>query len=121
MGVVDERARRLGHVKSTLAHGGQCALRCAMGGDHDMRGGEVGDLVLDGYSLSAKLGEDTVVVHQVAEDGEGVGPRVSLGQRERIAHAEAHAQVSGTKNLHTELGRAPSGTPDFGFKLSSLC
>jgi hypothetical protein len=74
-----------------------------VGGNHDPRGGDIGDLVLGLDPLGAKLLKHRFVVHQVAEDGERSRFGLAKGERDGVADSEAHTHVVGANNLHAEI------------------
>jgi hypothetical protein len=66
VGGVDEGAGGFDDAQGALMKAGPGFVRSAMGGDHDVGGGNLGDLVLELDSLGSKVGEDGFVVDQVA-------------------------------------------------------
>jgi hypothetical protein len=66
-----------------------------MRGDDNVRGGHVGDLVLNSDSLGTKMVEDRFVVDQVAQNRDR--PGLIEGQLDGVADAETHAQWAARK------------------------
>ena len=89
---VDERAGRLDDIQAERPRVRQRPLRRAVGGDHDALRPHLRGLVRDGDAPGAQVFQHGRVVHQVAENGERRGAGLFERQRDRVAHAEAHAQ-----------------------------
>ena len=69
----DQRAAGINHVVAHLAGGLVQRLRRAVGGDHDVRGGNIlVELVDDIHAPGAQVFYDLRIVHQLADDGEFV-------------------------------------------------
>ena len=100
MGHVHEWARRLHDVQAERPRAGEGPRRRAVRGDHQGVRRHLRDVVGNGDTSGRERAEDGRVVDQVAKDGErarfGAGER----QRDRVAHAEAHAQMRRSDDSH---------------------
>ena len=98
---VDERARRFDHGQSERTGPREGPLGRAVGGHHQGRRLDVGDVLRDGDALRLERAQDGGIVDEIAEDREGAGVGVLERERDGIAHAKAHAEVGRTEDLHT--------------------
>jgi hypothetical protein len=98
---VDERTRRFDHGQSAGAGSRQGPFGRTVSCHHHGLRRDVGDILRHCDALRLEDTEDSGVVNEVTEDGQGTG--VCLLERERhgIAHAETHAEVSGPDDSHT--------------------
>ena len=100
MGEVHQRARGFQHFQTVPARGLDGALGSAVGGDHDGRRGHAVRLLLKPDALAAHLGEDGLIMDEVAQDGERLMPGGGGGERDGVADPKAHAQMFGAKDFH---------------------
>ena len=64
-----------------------------MGGDHYLPGLYCRDLLHDLNASCAQLGEDGLIVHQVAQNAQGLDGGLLQRQGNGVTHAETHAQM----------------------------
>ena len=69
-------------------------------GDHQGVRRHLRDIVGNGDAPGRERAEDGRVVDQVTEDGERAGFGAGERQRDRVAHAEAHAQMRRSDDSH---------------------
>jgi hypothetical protein len=62
------------------------------------------DVRRDRDAPGSERAENRRVVNKVAENGEWAGVGVLEGQRDGVANAETHAEVSCAENLHRRSG-----------------
>ena len=98
---VDERARCLDDPQAEGPRARQGPVGRAVGGDHQRRRPDVSGVVRNGDAPGLEGTQHGGVVNQVAEDGERPGVGVLEGERDRVADAEAHAEVGGAEDTHT--------------------
>ncbi len=58
------------------------------------------DVIRDGNALGPQVGQDRRVVNQVAENGQRPRFGVLERQGDRVAYAEAHAEMAGANDVH---------------------
>ena len=69
--------------------------------DHDGVRLNLREVLGDGDALRMQAAEDGGVVHEVAEDSQGTGVSMGVGELDCIADAEAHAKMGGAQYSHT--------------------
>lgn len=67
-----------------------------MSGDEDGIGRNIGDLVLDLNSLRTEVVEDSFIMHQVAQDRDGLGLRKRQG--DGVPNPKTHAHMRGAQD-----------------------
>ena len=100
MGHVHERTRRLHDVQAERPSAGEGPRRRTVRGDHQGGRRHLRDIVGNGDAPGRERAEDGRVVDQVTEDGERAGFGAGERQRDRVAHAEAHAQMRRSDDSH---------------------
>ena len=95
MGVMHKGTGRFQHTQPALLERLQGLLRRAVGGDHDRRRDHVPDPVFDADAAGAQSGQHRFVMHQIAQNGQGRGAVLRVGQGNGVAHPETHAQMGG--------------------------
>ena len=101
---VYERAGGFDHPQPQGAAPRETAFGRAVGGHHQGRRLDVGDVLGDRDALGLKAAQDGRVVDEVPKDREGAGVGVLMGQRDGISNAEAHAEVGRSKDTHNLIG-----------------
>ena len=102
VGLVNERAGRVGEFVTVLSPRGTIHVRSSVRGDDDLtRGGaaEVIEIALAGAD-GAEMAIDQRVVHELAEDGDGLAFGGVVRGAEGVTHAEAHAVMLGEDDVH---------------------
>jgi hypothetical protein len=72
-----------------------------MGRHHQGRRPDVCDVLRDRDAPRLEGAQDGGVVDEVTEDREGAGVSVLERERDGVANAETHAEVSGSEDAHT--------------------
>ena len=98
---VYERARGFDHRQPQGAGPRESPLGRAVGRHHQGRRRDVCDVLRDRDALRLEGAQDGGVVDEVTEDRERAGFCVSERERNRIANAETHAEVSRPEEPHT--------------------
>ena len=100
MGHVHERTCRFHDVHAECSSAGEGPRRRTVRGDHQGVRRHLRDIVGNGDAPGRERAEDGRVVDQVAEDGERAGFGAGERQCDRVAHAEAHAQMRRSDDSH---------------------
>ena len=97
-----EGARGFDHRQPQGAAASEAALGRAVGGHHQGRRLDRGDVLRDRDALRLEPVQHGRVVDQVSEDRQWAGVSMLERERDGIANAEAHAEV-GSSRTHTVL------------------
>ena len=101
---VDEWAGCLNDVQPSRPDPIHRSLRSPVRGDHHRWRGDGRRIVLDADASLCQRVHDCFVVYQLAEDSQRPGFGLLQGQRNGVAHAEAHSQVFCANDLHFTFG-----------------
>jgi hypothetical protein len=98
--VMDQRTGRLDDIETAIANPGERPVRSAVGGNEHRRRLDFSEIAGKGHPPGAQGAEHGFVMHQITEDGNRLLFNVLICQRNGVADAKAHAQVSCAKNSH---------------------
>ncbi len=119
MGLVNERAGRVGYLSPALSPGGPIRIGGPVGGDNDMLCLRTAQIVKITSSCTdrAEVAIHQRIVDELTEDGDGLAfGRVVRGP-EGVTHAEAHAVMGGEEDVHRVVGFFVLGSSSFVFTL----
>ena len=103
VGPVDQRAGGLEDPEARGLQARDASVGGPMRGDDHVAGGDVGGVVADEHPPGAQVGEDRLVVDQVAEDRHRSGSRPFVCQLDGVTDAEAHAHRLCSQDRHRKL------------------
>jgi len=103
VGDMHQRACCFRHIQTPISRSLDGLFGRAMSGNHDCLGFHCAGILSDSDASVAKVGQDGFIMHEVAEDSEGLLFGMFHGQRNGVTNAETHAEVFCTKDSHKLL------------------
>jgi len=84
-----------------MARARERPLGGAVGGDHQRRRGDLGDVLGDRDPLRVQRAQDGGIVDEVSENREWTGVGALERERDGVADAEAHAEMDRSQDTHS--------------------